>query len=342
MNESVRIITGARLHFGLLDIASPFGGCGVMIDQPETIVEARPSDCFEFSQVATSVDHLQRATAIAQRIGEQTHPSGALPPVHVSVKSIAPPHSGLGSGTQLSLAISEAILRTSRGVSTASGANGSAGDVLTVDRDLWLHAADRGRRSAVGTHGYLEGGFIVEGLESSRDADSLNALDLRLVLPEAWRVAILLPATPLPSDASVSGEQEQARFAALSAVPNDVRQSLVRFLTDALVPAIENGDFRSFCEATTAYNRSSGELFSDVQGGAYNGEETTRLIERLIETGFDGVGQSSWGPGVFVWHPDEASAEQFRCDWSGAQYNVLVARPKADGRQLETFIGGSS
>lgn len=350
--KRVRITTGARLHFGLLDIASPFGGCGVMIDRPATVVEAHPSSEFAYSQVDSSVDHRDRAIAIAGRIAERIKPGRSLPPVHVEVQSLAPAHSGLGSGTQLSLAISEAILhaypaipgddsdlRLSSDVAESDPAVGqelNLGSELNgtpvLNRELWLRGADRGRRSAVGTHGYLSGGFIVEGLEADRSGVTPNPLDMRLEMPSQWRVAILFPKVPLSSDASVSGEQEQARFESLSPVAPDRRDHLAKLLTDTLVPAIKDGDFDSFCSAATRYNRLSGGLFADVQGGAYNGEATTRLIDQLLDAGFAGVGQSSWGPGVFVWHRDEESAKRFQRTWSSPQYHILVARPKDDGR----------
>ncbi|EMI43001.1 beta-ribofuranosylaminobenzene 5'-phosphate synthase family [Rhodopirellula sp. SWK7] len=349
--KRVRITTGARLHFGLLDIASPFGGCGVMIDRPATVVEARPSFEFEYSQVDSSVDHRDRAIAIAERIAERIEPGRSLPPVHVEVQSLAPAHSGLGSGTQLSLAISEAILHAypaKRGddsdldLSSDVAESGPAvGQDLNqgaeLNRELWLRGADRGRRSAVGTHGYLSGGFIVEGLDADRGGTTPNPLDMRLEMPSQWRVAILFPKVPLSSEVSVSGEQEQARFESLSPVPPDRRDHLAKLLTDTLVPAIKDGDFDGFCSAATRYNRLSGELFADVQGGAYNGEATTRLIDQLLDAGFDGVGQSSWGPGVFVWHRDEESAERFQRTWSSPQYHILVARPKDNGRCVKTL-----
>lgn len=332
MSLGIRITTGARLHFGLLDIAAPFGGCGVMIDQPATIVEAAPARQFAYSDLASSAGRASRAIAIAARIAGRLALNSNLPPVSVRVIQAAPPHTGLGSGTQLSLAIAEAILCV-----LPSPVRPEQVWQTPAWRELWLHAADRGLRSAVGTHGYQQGGFIAEGLRPEHSGDALNPLDVQLDLPSAWRATILLPAMPLGAQSAVSGEQEQAKFAALPPVSPARRQSLKQMLTGALIPAIENADFATFCDAVTQYNRSSGLLFADVQGGAYNGAATTQLVSRLLEMRYLGVGQSSWGPGVFVWHPDGRSAEAFRKRFSDSDFHVLIAAPKNDGRLLETI-----
>ncbi len=64
-NCSVRIETGSRLHFGLLDTVDPFGGVGVMIEQPVTEVVVSPSDRFV-------CDHQDRTRIreIVQRVAE--------------------------------------------------------------------------------------------------------------------------------------------------------------------------------------------------------------------------------------------------------------------------------
>lgn len=330
MSRGVRITTGARLHFGLLDIAAPFGGCGVMIDEPATVVEATPAEQFGYCEINGLHDHAHRATAIARRIAERSGGSAMLPPVNLRVTQAAPPHTGLGSGTQLSLAIAEVIVQLLHSPRLASIACDTS-----FWRDIWLRAADRGKRSAVGTYGYQQGGFITEGLQPESRDGVLNTLNRRIDLPAQWRVAILLPETDFHLEATVSGEQEQAKFAALPPVPRQHRDSLARLLTDSLMPAIENADFSAFCDALTQYNRTSGLLFADVQGGAYHGEATSQLIHRLLQQGYPGVGQSSWGPGVFVWHPDTRSAEQFRKQWSRPDCRVLIAAPKSDGRRLE-------
>ncbi len=337
MSEAVRITTGARLHFGLLDVTAPFGGCGVMIDAPETIVQVSEAAEFTFSQINGGVDHQDRATGIARRIAERIDSAGSLSRVHVRVLSTAPAHSGLGSGTQLSLAIAEAMIRLIDGRRSSALASNLTSMLSATQHAVWLQASDRGRRSAVGTYGYLRGGLIVEGFGASDDDTFLNTLHERLELPSAWRVAIVLPT--MRANNVVYGDQEQAKFSVLQPATSSNRESLKGILSERLIPAIRAGNFADFCVATHQYNHDSGLLFADVQGGPYNGPSTTRLIADLRSIGLVGVGQSSWGPGVFVWFPNESSAAEFRRSYHSAEYHVFIARPLSSGRRLETVLG---
>lgn len=363
MSRLVRITTAARLHFGLLDVGPPFGGCGVMIDRPETIVEAKASAKFScISQDARSAEHQERAHAIAARFST----GRSLPKVELRIIQAAPTHNGLGSGTQLSLAIAEAIALAR---TDDVGGNVSKSDFVesdTVDtnaiaidesdpaadptgratrnRDRLIAAANRGLRSAVGTHGYFHGGFIAEGLSSevssktapktsSEDATELNPLDIHLAMPAAWRAVVLLPKKTEVGE-TISGSKEQARFDRLVTTPSQ-REGLKDQLIDEIIPSIQAADFTRFSNSVTQYNRRSGELFAPVQGGPYNGPVTTKLIESLLDDGHHGVGQSSWGPGVFLWFPTPRSAWSFVEVWKDEHRDALMVCPKLGGRTIQ-------
>lgn len=290
---SVVVQTGARLHFGLLDVASPFGGCGVMLDGPLTRVRISQSDRLSFPQ-----RHASRIEGILKRMQELRGAEGP-PKVCIEVLDAAPPHHGLGSGTQLSLAISLALL-----IETSCE---------TVARDDVLYLADRGKRSAVGTHGFFDPGFIAEGMSShALKPAALNPIDRHLLMPADWRVGIVL----MDEQPTVSGDDEQDQFDALRRATEAERTQLVELLAKGMIPAIQQSDFRHFADALTAYNRASGELFAPVQGGPYNGAATAKLIADLQHAGYQGVGQSSWGPGVFLWFESQEDAFAAEDDWS--------------------------
>ena len=122
----VRVKTGSRLHFGLLDTAAPFGGVGAMIEQPETEVVIRPSARF---RCCAQLAH--RIEPVARRI-QQLAGLDDLPSCEVDVVDRAHAHWGLGSGTQLAMAIAE-------GLAHHCGLECSLSD-------LALRIADRGKR----------------------------------------------------------------------------------------------------------------------------------------------------------------------------------------------------
>ena len=94
-----RVATGSRLHFGLFNLGigpRRFGGAGLMIENPETVVTVRPADSWSASGPLA-----ERALAFAQRLTSE--------PRTIVVEKAAHEHAGLGCGTQLAFAVGRAI-----------------------------------------------------------------------------------------------------------------------------------------------------------------------------------------------------------------------------------------
>lgn len=305
---AARIVTGARLHFGLLDTAPPFGGVGVMIDGPVTEIEVTLADTF-----SCDASIRRRATGIAERVVGLVG-IDLLPPCQVTAIRLAPAHNGLGSGTQSSLAIAEGICR-----------------VLNIDidpHDLAVNVAGRGKRSAIGVHGYFGGGLIYE---DARTPIPLNPIRSRIELPDDWRVVVMKPGEPTPT---VSGSGEVDQFAALGKASSRQQTLLRDLIENEILPAASAGNFDEFSGAIARYNYASGMLFANVQGGPYHGPVVTRLIDRLNGDGVRGVGQSSWGPGVFAWFESASRADRFTASIEDDVTVIATAKPMQHGRHL--------
>ena len=296
--SAVRVTTGARLHFGLLDTVPPFGGIGAMIEQPATEVRIAQADQFVADDGATS-----RITEIARRFADHVGLE-SLPDCIVEIVNRPEPHTGLGTGTQLSLAVAEGIAKLMR---------------FSIDPEiLAAQIADRGKRSAVGVHGYFQGGLIFES-NSSEGASELNRVQNRVALPDSWTVVI---ARPADTASTVSGDAEQTQFDRVTSASEQQRESLLTIITDQILPAAVSADFDQFTSAIHQYNYQSGMLFSGVQGGPYNGSQVTELVQLMIDHGARGVGQSSWGPSVFSWFESASEASRF-CDTFANQQVLL-------------------
>ena len=321
------IITGSRLHFGLLDTVAPFGGAGLMIKQPETVVRFQGVDPAEgFSTCQTAPERVLRVVErFVQHVGYQN-----LPPVRITIERRPAAHAGLGSGTQLDMAVAEGVCRI-------------AGVFLPADV-LAAKIAARGLRSAVGLHGYFSGGCIYERTASDMVtaehgggdvADGINPVRCRLQFPEAWQVALLRPAeTPT---IEIAGQEEQQRFGQLDRPAASVRNALADMVERTIFPAIKASDFSAFCESVHQYNRRSGEFFAAVQGGPYNGSAIANGIDALRSMGFHGVGQSSWGPTIFVFC--ESSEQVARlCESTIEGWEVgQVTAAQNSGREIRTL-----
>jgi beta-RFAP synthase len=319
------IRTPSRLHFGLLGLADDtlwpnragepaiagraFGGVGLMVQEPGVQVRVAPAPAW-----AAVGPLAERALAFAQRYAAavcQQSPGFALSSQTIVVEHAPPEHTGLGTGTQLGLAVARAL-------ANAWG--------LDETPAILARRIGRGLRSALGVHGFEHGGFLVEG--GKRVADDLSPLVARAPFPEAWRVVLVLPS----QRTGLHGPTESEAFSRLAQHPLEHRQTgaLCRLVLLGLLPALLEADFGTFGEALYDFNARSGEMFVPVQGGIYATPAIAEIVAFVRRLGVKGVGQSSWGPTTFavVENDDRAMdlARRLRQHFAMAQPEILLTK----------------
>jgi beta-RFAP synthase len=287
MSRIVHVRAPARLHFGMFAFGQAsgpqFGGVGMMVEPPALELVVRPADEF-----CVSGELAPRTEACARTVFQQWKPT-APPACEITVQRAPPTHVGLGTGTQLSLAVATGLARfLNRPQPTAA--------------EL-AHSTGRGKRSAIGTHGFLGGGLIVDAGKSPEA--TLGELADRRDVPADWRV-VLIRAN---NEAGLSGGQETSAFAQLPPVPIETTEQLWQITRDQMLPAVERSDCRAFGEAVYQFGTLAGECFSSVQGGPFASPQAARLVESIRQFGIPGVGQSSWGPTLFAITGDQAQAD---------------------------------
>ena len=129
--DCVGVTTASRLHLGFLDLNGElgrrFGSIGLAVDAFETTLELRVDKAF-----STHGLERERGAGLARRFADNL---GLGVNKRLDVLKAIPAHSGLGSGTQLALAIAAAFRRL-------------AG--LTPDARSDARVLDRGARSGIG------------------------------------------------------------------------------------------------------------------------------------------------------------------------------------------------
>jgi beta-RFAP synthase len=297
----IHVTTGSRLHFGLLHLpyeamecwpnlygepgvaARRFGGVGLMIEALGVSLNASRAAAWSAEGPLA-----ERALAFAHRFADAT--PGLTFPCHLEVSTCAPEHHGLGTGTQLGLAVASALAAL-------------AGDTK-IDSVALAMRIGRGARSALGIHGFAHGGFLVEA--GQRSPNVLAPLVARVAFPEDWRIVLALP----PCNPGLHGALEQQAFAHLAAPALSWTDTLCRLVVLGLLPALIEHDFRGFSEAVYDFNVHVGEAFAPVQGGTYADPRIKEMVHFVRSHGVPGVGQSSWGPAVFAIAEDAGQGEQ--------------------------------
>ncbi len=273
----VSVETGCRLHLGFTnlseDLGRRFGSIGVALDQPGTSVVIEEND-----ELAILGENREPVRAAVRRFCDSY---GVEPRVSIRVEDHIPEHVGLGSGTQLALAIGA-------GLAAACGIDADVREVASV--------LQRGRRSGIGIAAFRTGGFLVDAGcgRSTGETRVAPTVVWRHDFPADWCFVLAVPS----GGEGLSSHSEEGVFASLTPSVH-ISEEVCRITQLLLMPALLEHDVESFGRALTAIDRKTGAYFSDVQGGVYSHEVTNETVAAMLREGAFGAGQSSWGPAVY-------------------------------------------
>jgi beta-RFAP synthase len=255
-----------------------------------------------------------RAAALTRQfLNHHQIAQGARIQVHRSL----PSHAGLGSGTQLALAIARGLAELY--------------DLDTAPRAL-ARVMGRAQRSAIGTWTFAGGGLVVEGGRRPK-SDECGPLIARLPFPESWRCVVVVPDGP----PAISGADEAEAFARLPKPSEHDVEHVSHLVLMALLPALADGDLEPFGRALSEIQEVTGRWFAPAQGGTFALGPSRALVKQLAEWGAAGVGQSSWGPTVYgIVEGTEAAAQLVDRAQSalGAAGRVFEGPFRADGARV--------
>lgn len=304
---ALKVTAPARLHLGFMDLngglGRRYGSLGLAISGPAT--ELRISPAAEFAATGPEQD---RALRLLQRLSATLGLSGRY---RADVVRAIPPHAGLGSGTQLALAIGAALIRL---------------EGLDAGPRLLGELVERGARSAIGMAAFEDGGFIVDGGRTPKG--HAPPVIARAAFPENWRVLLILDRNAQ----GVHGDRENQAFAALPEFPDAAAGHLCRLMLMQVLPALHEHDLPSFGAALTEIQQIVGGHFAAAQGGnPWSSPAVGRLAQAFQRAGAVGIGQSSWGPTGFAFVESDAAAARL--------YSTFVEEATAQGLEI-LIVGG--
>jgi beta-ribofuranosylaminobenzene 5'-phosphate synthase len=284
--QPVFVEAPARLHMGLIDLRGDlgrrFGGLGAALESPSLLLEARPA-----ARLGAEGEECERLLLYARRFMEHHQiEGGAWLRVHRAI----PAHAGLGSGTQLALAVGRAL-------ATLFGRPHSTAGLAA--------ATGRARRSAIGTWAFEHGGFLLEGGRRV-PGDEPAPLLLRRPMPAAWRCVIAIPDVPR----GLSGAAEEDAFCTLPPPTAELVGRIARLILMVVLPGLVEEDLSTFGRGITLVQQLVGEMFLPVQGERFAHPLAAELVDELLAGGAAGAGQSSWGPAVYGLFPDDEAARR--------------------------------
>lgn len=283
---SVTVTVPARLHLGFLDLngglGRRFGSIGLAINGLKTSITFNAA-----SQPQVTGPESERVRGYLQAMQRALDIENTC---HVRIDEVVPAHAGLGSGTQIALAV-------------AAGVRRFHGLPLDVRGDAIR--LERGARSGVGIGLFDHGGLVVDGGRGS--LTTAAPVVSRMPFPEQWRILVVLD----PHRQGVHGPDEREVFSKLAPSSDGQAAHLCRLVLMKALPALAECDIAGFGSAIKEMQVLLGDYFAAIQGGSrFSSPDVAAALAALEDEGAYGIGQSSWGPTGFAFAPSAEEANR--------------------------------
>lgn len=251
------------------------GGIGLAIEEPSIQIKAAKAD-------KTSIDgpFRERAFKVIEKLRKNLKLSEEI---KININKSYEPHQGLGSGTQIDLAI------------------GTAYTLLCGERIRPTELArnlNRGGTSGIGIAAFEKGGFIMDGghsrkekkefLPSSASKAAPPPILLRRPFPD-WDIALITP-----RGRSIEGQGEVDIFSRYCPIPRKEVERLSHIILMKLLPALVEKDLSVF-----------GDALNDIQNTGFKRIELSLqppsikdVLKRCQKNSY-GAGLSSFGPTIY-------------------------------------------
>lgn len=287
----VKITTPCRLHFSLIDLNGSIGridgGLGVALNNPQIIVEAELSNEFNLNVTNSQGYSNKEITEIIRDIMKSLNIENK---VSLKIQLNIPAHKGLGSKTQLSLAISKALCLLN--------------DIEKSPYEL-AKLTKRAGTSRIGLTAFERGGFILDGghsfgngkekhtyLPSSASSAPPAPLLAWEPVPDDWYFVVTIPRIK----SGAYGIEEIEIFQQNCPISlSDVR-TISHIILMKILPAIKQKRIEDF-----------GQGIYEIQGMGFKKIEIELqdgiildLINFYMNNGAYGAGMSSFGPVNFA------------------------------------------
>ncbi|MFX1366025.1 MAG: beta-ribofuranosylaminobenzene 5'-phosphate synthase [Promethearchaeota archaeon] len=331
---SLRITTPCRIHLSLIDengyTGRVDGGIGLMLDRPNVVFEASNSaEEFKIEAHRYYRESIEVINEIASKVFKKYNISNKN--FHFNLKRYFPSHVGLGSKTQLSLAIATAITKLKNFTHLAH-------------KDL-TKLVERGGTSGIGWKGFKTGGFILDGghdfgigkeketfLPSSASTSVSPAITIfRHDIPENWRFVLVIPNIKK----GAYGDEEISVFKNFTPVQRSEVNEISNQVIMKILPGIIKKDLTCFGEGL---NKIQSLGFKKIEIELQH-KVVKDLLRFFEDYGLKAYGMSSFGPSVVGIVESNSEAEILLREVQTAQKHrgghIYICKPNNTGAKIE-------
>ncbi|XRO77823.1 beta-ribofuranosylaminobenzene 5'-phosphate synthase [Methanocaldococcus sp. 10A] len=326
------IQTPSRIHIGLIDLNGSIGrvdgSIGLALEEPNIKIEGKESneinikfdkkliEKFGYSYLKSIKDRIYNT---ATKVLEVVNGEG----INLKILSLFPAHSGLGSGTQLSLAVGKLITKIYN-----KEMNGY--DIAKI--------AGRGGTSGIGIGAFEYGGFLIDGGHSfgkGKDKEEFKPSSASKGVKPApiifrhdfdWEVMLIIP-----KGEHVYGKKEVDIFKKYCPVPLNEVEKICHLVLMKMMPAIVEKNLDDFGEVVNklqylGFKKVELNLQSDI---------VKDLIKELHNENVY-AGLSSFGPTIYAFGDKNLIIEKANevFDRHGIYGDIIITKANNVGHKI--------
>ncbi len=311
----MKVRTPSRIHVTLIDLNGELGridgGVGIALNEPFVMIKAEESDEVI---VKGESENLDRYRDVAKRFHDRFGCG-----IEIEVLKDFKAHVGLGSGTQISLAVGKAFV-----------------EIYEIDMSVREIAefVGRGGTSGIGVAAFEYGGFIVDGGHSTKEKKSFLPSSFSKAKPAPiiarhdfpeWEINVFIP-----ENKGFFGMREKDLFEKNTPLSiNEVRE-LCHTILMKLLPSVVEQDLDAFSDAIyriqhVGFKRAEVSQYGDLISG---------LIETVKDYG--AVGMSSTGPVTyFIGEKEGAKIVESYLKEKEIEFELVKTKARNRGAEVE-------
>ncbi|XRO75024.1 beta-ribofuranosylaminobenzene 5'-phosphate synthase [Methanocaldococcus sp. 28A] len=326
------IQTPSRIHIGLIDLNGSIGrvdgGIGLALEEPNIEIEGKESDeiniefdkklieKFGYSYLKSIKDRIYNT---ATKVLEVVNGEG----IDLKILSLFPAHSGLGSGTQLSLAVGKLITK-----------------IYNKDMNAYELAkiTGRGGTSGIGIGAFEYGGFLIDGGHSfgkGKDKEDFKPSSASKGVKPApiifrhdfyWETILIIP-----KGKNVYGKKEVDIFKKYCPVPLNEVEKICHLVLMKMMPAVIEKNLDDFGDVVNklqylGFKKVELNLQSDI---------VKDLIKELHNENVY-AGLSSFGPTIYAFENKKLIIEKANevFDKYGSYGDIIITKANNVGHKI--------
>lgn len=285
------IQTPSRIHITLIDLNASLGrvdgSIGIALEKPGIRVKAEISEENSLGITTTDEELKKRAgetcEKILRKLQTRVRDKKIRKNIDIEIQESYPQHIGLGSGTQLSLALASAISKLNK-------MNLSVRELAVL--------TERGGTSGIGVAAFEKGGFILDAghstkekkefLPSSASKASPPPIIARHDFPD-WKIILVIPQGKI-----THGKKEINIFKKYCPINIEEVRRLSHLILMKTLPSVLDKDLSSFGESINEIQKTG---FKKIELSLQSKEVKNFL--KLCQRCSHGAGLSSFGPAIY-------------------------------------------